>query len=166
MAAKTARRVVREEMGGTAVASSGGSSKSVETASAEPAPRHSSKSHGSRKAAGRYGEAGADALRAWWPATSSGDFGLVYAGQPKDEAAIALLFSNTPNAGALGEGVKVYDSKGKLVSGSWEVAANPRLVVLRGVKPGRYTVVVTPALADSSGKTISQPVHGPVYITT
>lgn len=107
---------------------------------------------------------GSDALTAWWTAPASGDFGLVYAGQPKGEPAIALLFSEQPADSALNQNVKVYDAKGALVSGSWEAAANPRLAVLRGLKPGRYTVVVESALTDASGKAVSAAQHGPVYV--
>ncbi|MCX7178251.1 MAG: hypothetical protein NTX56_05555 [Proteobacteria bacterium] len=107
---------------------------------------------------------GSDALTAWWTAPPSGDFGLVYAGQAKGEPAIALLFSEQPADSALNQNVKVYDAKGALVSGSWEAAANPRLAVLRGLKPGRYTVVVESALTDASGKAVSAAQHGPVYV--
>ena len=177
VAAKTARDVVRKEFGGTVTASAAPASEPAaapaetpaeqptETAAAEPAKPRPAPSGGGRIPGSP--EAGADALKAWWPATSSGEFGLVYAGQPKGEEAIALLFSNAPNASALGSAVKVYDAQGNVVSGSWEpAAANPRLVVFRSVKPGRYTVVVEPSLADSSGKAIAQPSHGPVYVTT
>lgn len=165
VAAKTAREVVRKEFGGTMVAASAASAETPAAAAPEVAPAAAAGKH-SRKRGGRNSEAGADALRAWWPATSAGDFGLVYAGQPKGEDAIALLFSNAPNTSALGDGVKVYDAKGKVVSGRWEAAANPRLMVFRGVKPGRYTVVVQPTLADASGKAIGKSAAGPVYITT
>ncbi len=107
---------------------------------------------------------GSDALTAWWTVPPSGDFGLVYAGQPKGEPAIALLFSEQPADSALNQNVKVYDAKGALVSGSWEAAANPRLAVMRGLKPGRYTVVVESALTDASGKAVSAAQHGPVYV--
>ena len=50
------------------------------------------------------------------------------------------------------------------VGGTWEAAANPRLAVLRGLQPGRYTVVVEPALADASGKALNRGQHGPVYV--
>ncbi len=170
VAARTARAIVREQLGsGTVVASAGsgsGSDSNSSSGSAEPAS-NSSEPAAPRAARASSGTgSSADALKAWWPAPSGSDFGLVYAGQPKGEPAIALLFSTAPNTGALGEGVKVYDEQGQVVAGSWEAAANPRLVVFRGVKPGRYTVVVAPSLADSAGKTIAQPAHGPVYVTT
>jgi len=130
-----------------------------QTAAASPSPRPEKIKPTPQKAGN-----GSDALTAWWTVPASGDFGLVYAGQPKGEPAIALLFSEQPADSALNQNVKVYDAKGALVSGSWETAANPRLAVLRGLQPGRYTVVVEPALTDASGKAVSSAQHGPVYV--
>lgn len=166
VAASTAREVVRNEFGGTVVARSEpkprkSAPKVEETAPAEVVAKAPSSSHGATKAAPGTG---ADALHAWWTVPASGDFGLVYAGQPQGEGAIALLFSGEPASSTLNENVKVYDAKGNLVSGSWETAANPRLAVLRGLQPGRYTVVVASSLADASGKSISKAQHGPVYV--
>ncbi len=176
VAASTARDVVRSEFGGsvaTTTAASGSSQASepaaeteaapVETAAAPAAPASNPSGGGGSRTPARA-QSGADALRAWWSSPASGDFGLLYAGQPKGEAAIALLFSGKPGDSALDNNVKVYDAKGALVSGSWEAAANPRMAVLRGLQPGRYTVVVAPALADANGKSVSKAQHGPVYV--
>lgn len=174
VAAKAARDVVQNEFGGTVTAkaepaASAGETEAAtlateptETASAEPAQAPASTSTPTAATGAKL--PGADALSAWWIPPASGDFGLVYAGQPKGEGAIALLFSDKPNDGALGQAVKVYDEKGSLVGGSWEVAANPRLAVLRGLQPGRYTVVVDKALADANGKALSKAQHGPIYV--
>lgn len=166
VAASTAREVVRKEFNGSvAVATkpdrAAASSDSGTTASTSG----SAAATKSRKTAAVLKSPGTDALRAWWTAPSSGEFGLVYAGQAKGESAIALLFSGTPADSALNQSVKVYDAKGTLVSGNWEAAANPRLAVFRGLKPGRYTVVVEPSVADSSGKSLGKTQHGPVYIS-
>ncbi|MES2684780.1 MAG: hypothetical protein V4650_14775 [Pseudomonadota bacterium] len=157
VAASTAREIVRNEFGGTVVARADGDT----SASSNEKPASSS----SRKSSKRKPGPGSDALRAWWATPASGDFGLLYAGQPQNETAIALLFNEQPADSALNQSVKVYDYKGKLVTGSWETAANPRMAVLRGLKPGRYTVVVEPALANASGKAVSKGQHGPVYVT-
>lgn len=174
VAAKAARDVVQNEFGGTVTAKAEPAAASgeteaaapaaepTETASAEPAKETTSTSTPTAATGAKL--PGADALSAWWTPPASGDFGLVYAGQPKGEGAIALLFSDKPNDGALGQAVKVYDEKGALVSGSWEAAANPRLAVLRGLQPGRYTVVVDKALADANGKALSKAQHGPIYV--
>lgn len=167
VAASTARRVVRDEFGGQVVSGHQTPAAAVETpvvaaepaVAASPAPRAKTPTKSAPKAV----VAASDALKAWWPAPTGG-FGLVYAGQPKGEAAIALLFSAQPGAGALNQSVKVYDQHGALVSGDWEAAANPRLAVFRGLKPGRYTVVVDAGLADAQGQSLGQPLHGPVYV--
>ena len=161
VAASTARDVVRNEFGGSVVAKSDtGATEPAATASSESAPSTTATAAPTPSRPG----AGSDALHAWWTPPASGDFGLVYAGQPKNEAAIALLFSEQPADSALNQSVKVYDAKGTLVGGTWETAANPRLAVLRGLQPGRYTVVVEPALANASGKAVSKGQHGPVYV--
>ena len=179
VAADTAREVVQNEFGGQ-VAAAGGSSGSSAAAESGNGTEASSGSGASEVASSDTASSGnaaptassvaaaqampkADALKPWWPG-SSGGFGLVYAGQPKGEQAIALLFSGTPSTDALNQSVKVYDAKGQAVSGSWEAASNPRLAVLRGLAPGRYTVVLDGALADSQGQALGKPLHGPVYV--
>ncbi|TAJ50823.1 MAG: hypothetical protein EPN60_05910 [Nevskiaceae bacterium] len=168
VAASTARRVVRDEFGGQVASSSHAPAAAAEqmmsnaeeaTPAAAPTPPRAKPAKTAPKAV----VAASDALKAWWPAPSGG-FGLVYAGQPKGEAAIALLFSAQPGEGALSQSVKVYDQHGELVSGTWEAAANPRLAVFRGLKPGRYTVVVDASLADAQGQSLGQALHGPVYV--
>jgi len=168
VAASTARDVVRNEFGGAVAAKTEpkvrhSTPKTPEEAPAAEVVSTPASSHSGTSAKTAAG-AGSDALRAWWSAPASGDFGIVYAGQPQGEGAIALLFSGEPAANALNENIKVYDAKGNIVSGNWEAAANPRLAVLRGLQPGRYTVVVGAALADASGKAINKAQHGPVYV--
>jgi hypothetical protein len=133
----------------------------IASAEAPVAPVHTRSSISSGQTQSK--PAAVDALRAWWTPPGSG-FGLLYAGQPKGEAAIALLFSDKPADTSLSQGVKVYDAKGQQVSGTWEAAANPRLAVLRGLKPGRYTVVLDSSVVDASGKAIDRAQHGPVYV--
>lgn len=163
VAARTARDVVRNEFGGSVAAAPKRREAVTATATdVAPAAPVSSKP---RKAVTFASGSGSDALRAWWSLPASGEFGLVYAGQAKGESAIALLFSEPPADSALNQSVKVYDAKGELVSGSWEAAANPKLAVFRGLKAGRYTVVVDPALTDANGKALSKRQHGPVYIS-
>lgn len=157
VAADTARDVVRNEFGGSVQTAASASS-------GEASPSPSSPSDGASAPARIEKPTPApDALTAWWPG-SNGGFGLVYAGQPKGEQAIALLFSGEPSTDALNQSVKVYDAKGNLVGGSWEAASNPRLAVLRGLQPGRYTVVLEGSLADGQGQSLGRRLHGPVYV--
>jgi len=179
VAANAAREVVRNEFGGQVAAKAESGAPAVEApadaqadaptdapaeAPVESAAAPAAAAPSESAAASRAPGASADALRAWWTPPAGGDFGIVYAGQPKGGRAIALLFSPPPAHSALGQSVKVYDAKGALVGGAWEAAANPRLAVLRGLAPGRYTVVVDAALADASGKLVNKRQHGPVYV--
>lgn len=134
----------------------------------EPAPAAVAATPSPRKSkprAARRPKPAADALAAWWATPATGEFGLVYAGQSRGELAIALLFSDQPADSGLTQSVKVYDPKGELVSSAWQAGTNPRLAVLRGLKRGRYTVVVESSLASAGGKTINKAQHGAVYIS-
>lgn len=168
VAAQTAREVVQNEFGGqvrsaSSASGSGSSDSSGSESSGSTSSAQVASSSSGRSSSSRVKGISADALKPWWPG-SSGGFGLVYAGQPQGEQAIALLFSGEPSTDALNQSVRVYDDKGRQVSGSWESATNPRLAVLRGLKPGRYTVVLESSLADSQGQSLGKGLHGPVYV--
>jgi hypothetical protein len=143
----------------------------TEVAAAEPAsepaakPEKPSKSSKKTKGAGVANAPAADALTAWWPRSVPNDqFNLVYAGQPKGETSIALLFNSPVGADALSSGVRVVGLNGEKISGTWQASSNPRLMLLKDVKPGRYTVIVSSDIKNAQGKAISQPLQGPVYI--
>jgi len=163
VAASTAREVVSREFSTQAAAVS--KPRKTEAATETVVASSSAAPSKPRKASASPKSPGTDALRAWWTAPASGEFGLVYAGQAKGESAIALLFSDAPSDSALNQSVKVYNAKGELVSGNWEAATNPRLAVFRGLKPGRYTIVVGSSLTDSNGKSLNKDQHGPVYVS-
>lgn len=107
----------------------------------------------------------ADALAQWWPsAPTSGRLNLLYAGQAAQSPAIALLFDSVfADTSAAGTAIRVVDSQGKTVSGSWELASNRRLLMLKA-KPGRYTIVVGADLANQRGQTLGTELHGPLYV--
>jgi len=148
VAADTARDVVRNEFGGSAPRKSG--SAISKTVSVSPSHHPNAPS--------------SEALQAWWTAPAEGSFGLVHAGQSKGERAIALLFSEAPAAGALERSVRVYNLKGALVNNTWIIASNPRMGLLRKLKPGRYTVVIDATLTSVDGKAVSKALHGPVFV--
>lgn len=107
----------------------------------------------------------ADALAQWWPsAPTSGRLNLLYAGQAAQSPAIALLFDSVfADATAAGSAIRVVDDQGRTVGGSWELASNRRLLLLKA-KPGRYTLVVGADLANQRGQTLGTELHGPVYV--
>jgi hypothetical protein len=112
-------------------------------------------------------KAASDAITAWWPATDKQQadrLNLVYAGEAAFEKAVVLMFDSPVDAAAASSNLELYDASGNAVSGSWSSGGNPRMVVFKDVKPGRYTVVLKPELADASGKTLSSGLHGPVYV--
>lgn len=107
----------------------------------------------------------ADALAQWWPsAPTPGRLNLLYAGQAAQSPAIALLFDSVfADATAVGSAIRVVDGQGHAVGGSWELASNRRLLLLKA-KPGRYTIVISPDLANQRGQTLAAELHGPVYV--
>lgn len=148
VAADTARGVVRNEFGGSVTRKSKSTSSKAVSSGQSDAPNVPS----------------SEVLQAWWTAPGEGDFGLVHAGQSKGERAIALLFSDAPATGALEQSVRVYNVKGVLVSNAWSTSSNPRMGLLRKLKPGRYTVVIDASLTSIDGKAIPKALHGPVYV--
>lgn len=179
IAAEVARQIVREERGSrraaAAPATSGEAaparaprkprspSSGGATATAANAPTTASKPSAGKRAPG----AATDSITAWWPATASasGDhLSLVYAGEAASEKAVVLMFNNPVSDAAAGSAISVLNAKGAPAGGSWSNGTNPRLLVYRGVTPGRYTVILKPTLADAGGKTLASELHGPVYV--
>jgi hypothetical protein len=110
-------------------------------------------------------EPDADAITAWWPKTdqqSSTHLNLVYAGEAAFDDAAVVMFSSPVDPSAGGH-IQVLDSHGRAVKGSWERGGNPRMLLFK-TKPGRYTLVLSSDLADTSGKTLGTGLHGPVYV--
>ncbi len=109
----------------------------------------------------------ADAINAWW-AESEGSLSLRYAGaldrgdQPSN--AIALMFSEPVDPGALSSHVIVSDQSGKVMGGVWKAARNPNMLYLEGVETGRYTLIVKRGLSARTGNALNSDLAGPVYI--
>ncbi len=110
----------------------------------------------------------ADLIKPWWPdpaSMSTNQLKLQYAGQVQNEQAIALLFSAPLNLDTLKQHAEVRDATGDtLQAAQWELSKNPRMAVLRGLKPGRYTVILEPTVADAQGYMLGAAMQGPVYI--
>ena len=89
---------------------------------------------------------------------------MMYAGQVKGEKAMALLFSSALDPKTLNKGIQVVGESGQPVTGGWEVGNNPRMAMMKGLTPGRYTVILKPTVADSQGFMLGTQLEGPVYI--
>ena len=127
---------------------------------AAPAPRPAPKAATVAKSAPR-----ADALTQWWPQPTAGKLNLLYAGQAANERTVGLLFdSSFAENAAPGDGLKLIADNGKPASGSWALNSNRRMLLFKNLKPGRYTVVVSPQLANEAGLAIGSELHGPVYV--
>lgn len=109
----------------------------------------------------------ADVIKPWWPDASqlpANQLKLQYAGQVQGEQAVALLFSAPLNLETLRQHAQIKTGTGQPVSGDWQLGKNPRLAVFRGLASGRYTVILSPQIADSKGFMLGQTLQGPVYI--
>jgi hypothetical protein len=109
----------------------------------------------------------ADVIKPWWPNPDKmppNQLKLQYAGQVQGEQAIALLFTAPVNIDSVKKYAKIQAGSGATAGGQWEVGKNPRLAVFRGLKPGRYTVILSPEIADAKGFMLGTTLQGPVYI--
>lgn len=109
----------------------------------------------------------ADVIKPWWPDASkmpANQLKLMYAGQVKGEEAVALLFSAPLSMDTVKQHAQIKSADGENVSGNWELGKNPRLVVFRGLKAGRYTVILQPEIADDKGFMLGTTLKGPVYV--
>ena len=106
-------------------------------------------------------------LKPWWPDPSTmpaNQLKLQYAGQVQGQPAIALLFSAPLKIETLAGNVSVLASDGAAVAGEWTIGKNPKLAVFSGLRPGRYTVILQPQVADQQGFMLGATLKGPVYI--
>lgn len=108
----------------------------------------------------------ADVLRQWWPERSTpGQLNLLYAGQAANERSVGLLFdSSFAESADFASTVKLLADNGQPAKGAWELNSNRRMLLFKGLKSGRYTVVVEPLLANEGGLKIGKELRGPIYI--
>jgi hypothetical protein len=109
----------------------------------------------------------ADVIKPWWPdpeTLPANQLKLHYAGQVKGQHAIALLFSAPLKLETLQEHATVRSAGGEVVAATWALGNNPKLAVLDGLAPGRYTVVLNPQVADQQGFMLGTTLSGGVYV--
>lgn len=104
---------------------------------------------------------------AWWSGADTPDkLAMVYAGSAAYKKAVVLMFNGSfDGVDSASKNIKVTDSNGKAVSGSWELgASNPRMLVLPVPKAGRYKVVVDAGLTDRNKRSLGKKLQGPVQV--
>lgn len=140
----------------------------AETAPATPSePAQSAKAESAVAPAPARAAAEADAIKPWWPDPATlpaGQLKLQYAGQVKGQGAIALLFSAPLRLETLQQHVTVKSANGEAVAAQWALGRNPKLAVLDGLAPGRYTVILQPQVTDTQGYMLGTILTGPVYV--
>ena len=83
------------------------------------------------------------------------------------ERIVGLLFDSPMAADVDLRGdamIRLLSSNGSTPSGQWVLNSNRRMLLFKNLKPGRYTVIVSPQLANEAGQTLGTELHGPVYI--
>lgn len=106
-----------------------------------------------------------DALSAWWEPSKASPFNVQYVGRSEDEKKIVILFSNdVGDAAAAGSKIRVLDDRGQEVAGNWAKGESPHVLVHDDLAPGRYLVVIDPALSGAQGQPVGVPLHGPVVL--
>lgn len=171
---EVAARVVAEKAPAPAEPAAAAASEPAPAAHPAPAPKKkavaAAPSTSTTAAKGgsfsKYKVLPADALHAWWPTGQqpADQLSLVFAGQASTEKAIVLSFNHDMSPASAGAHIKLIDAKGKSPNGAWATGNNGRVLVYKVKSAGRYTLVLSPDLADAGGKTLGKSLHGPVYV--
>ena len=133
---------------------------------AAPAPKPAKPKHASAPKKKTAATSKSVTSKAWWPAENPNQLSLVYAGPASFKKAIVLMFNgaffkpDSPNAN-----LKVTDSKGKTVAGSWELGENNRRMLVFPVPAnGSYKVSVNSDLTDSKNRKLGSALNGTVVV--
>ncbi|WP_370305017.1 hypothetical protein [Sinimarinibacterium flocculans] len=105
-------------------------------------------------------------LTQWWGPEADGRLSVVYAGSAAYTRAIVLMFNGAfADASSAQQHLRVRDAAGKAVEGRWEVGtSNRRMLLFPVARTGTYTVTVGGGLADRDGRTVGNPLQGPVRV--
>lgn len=108
----------------------------------------------------------AEKLTQWWGPESATNLSVVYAGSAAYTRAIVLMFNGAfDDSGSAAKNIRVIDANGKIVSGSWQVGAkNKRMLLFPVSKAGTYTVSVGSNLVDRSGRKLDKSLKGSVRV--
>ncbi len=108
--------------------------------------------------------AAADELRPWWNVTAGDPLVVESVGQASTGKSLVIRFSQDVAATAAAENIRVYTREGKPIATAWQTGENARVLLLPDLKKGRYTVIVSRALASTQGQAMGREIHGPAYI--
>jgi hypothetical protein len=108
--------------------------------------------------------AASDALRPWWQPAGEERFGVQYVGQAADQQTMVFRFSRQVSNPVAAENIKLLTENGQAVAANFQPGQDPRVLIVPNLEPGRYTVMIDPKLASTSGETLGTPLHGPTFI--
>ena len=149
-------------------ASADSSNAPVVAAPSKPAPASGSASTASKPAASTTRQRpDSAALRDWW-SEAAGDLSVRFAGTldrgDRVSDGIAVMFSETVAASQGNQHMSLVDASGNKVSLGWKSAANPTMLIMVGLKPGKYTLSIDDSLISQNGKNLSRTASGPVFV--
>ena len=74
------------------------------------------------------------------------------------------MFDNAVDSAAADSQIKLVNAEGRRAVRQLDQRRQPAPDRIQGCAGGRYTVIVAPAMADTSGKTVGSELVGPVYV--
>lgn len=109
----------------------------------------------------------AQALTAWW-SDANGDLSVLFAGTldrgDQISDGIAVMFSEPVSPSQGNQHMMLKDESGKVIKASWKSGANPSLLIIEGLKSGRYTLSIDADLQSRGGKSLAKDASGAVYV--
>lgn len=132
------------------------------TPAAKPAPAPATTT-----AAASSPKATPDVPSRWWGDPKEQDarkLNLTYVGQAAGGKGIALLFTGTFVSPGVANWIRITDASGKPAAGHWELGSSPKMLVYKGMTPGKYNVSVSADLKDAQGKVLGRKLAGPVTV--
>jgi hypothetical protein len=134
---------------------------------AAPAPKPAPAAKPATTTASASPKATPDVPARWWGDPKDADprkLNLTYAGQAAGGKGIALLFNGTFVSPGVANWIKVTDTNGKAANGHWEIGSSPKMLVFKGMTPGKYIVTIASDLKDAQGKILGRKLSGPVTV--
>lgn len=109
----------------------------------------------------------AEALRDWW-SDASGDLAIRFAGTldrgDKVSDGIAVMFSDAVSPSQGNQHMQLKNASGEPVANDWKSSRNPNMLIVDGLKPGRYELSIDQTISSQNGKSLNSAANGPLFV--